>query len=128
MLSKEMGRRSPTITISLSDQRGGYTYVPLPVPMPVAAPEPAAPTPAPSYDPSWSYSCPTHATSVTTAYGDYTPCIQQNLQQAACFQSNGQWDAPNTGSIQSEPQIQVWGSCTPGTLQCMQLSCTQAPV
>ena len=33
-----------------------------------------------------------------------------------------------SGSIQMEPQIQVWGNCTPGQLQCMQLACNQAPV
>ena len=27
--------------------------------------------------------------------------------------------AKNTGSIQAEPQIEVWGNCTPGALQCM---------
>ena len=113
---------------------GGYVYTPLPVPMPGAtpvAPAPAptpGPTPPPACDPSWSCTCPVQATSVTTPYGDYTPCIQQDLQQAACYQSNGQWDAPNTGSIQSEPQIEVWGNCSPGTLQCMQLACGQAPV
>jgi hypothetical protein len=112
---------------------GGYVYNPLPVPMPGAtpvAPPPAGPTPTPvpACDPWWSCTCPTQATSVTTAYGNYDQCIQQNLQQAACFVSNGQWDAPNLGSIQTEPQIQVWGSCTPGAKQCMQLACGQAPV
>jgi hypothetical protein len=86
------------------------------------------PVSTPTCNPWWSCSCPTQATSVTTQYGDYTPCIQQNLQQANCFVSDGQWDSPNMGSIQSEPPIQVWGNCTPGQLQCMQLACNQAPV
>lgn len=112
---------------------GGYVYNPLPVPMPGAtpvAPPPAGPTPTPvpACDPSYSCTCPTQATSVTTAYGNYDQCIQQNLQQSACYVSNGQWDAPNLGSIQTEPPIQVWGNCTPGQLQCMQLACGQAPV
>ena len=109
---------------------GGYIYTPLPVPMPAGTPvpPPPGPTPTPGCDPAWSCTCPTQATSVTTEYGNYTPCIQQDLQQANCYQSNGAWDAPNTGSIQSEPQIEVWGNCTPGTLQCMQLTCDQAPV
>jgi len=94
-------------------------YPPMPVPTPVSTP---------ACDPSWSCTCPTQATTVTTQYGNYTPCIQQNLQQSACFVSDGQWNSSNTGSIQTEPQIQVWGSCTPGTLQCIQLACNQAPV
>jgi hypothetical protein len=94
---------------------------------------PATPPPpttaTPGCDPWWSCSCPVQATSVTTRYGDYTPCIQQNLHQSNCFVSDGQWDSPNMGSIQSEPPIQVWGACTPGgQLQCMQLACNQAPV
>ena len=32
------------------------------------------------------------------------------------------------GSIQMEPPIEVWGACTPGQQQCMQLQCNQAPV
>jgi hypothetical protein len=96
-----------------------------PIYTPMPAPPPAG---TPACNPWWSCACPVQATSVTTEYGNYTPCIQQNLQQASCFVSNGQWDAPNMGSIQAEPQIQVWGNCTPGQLQCMQLACNQAPV
>lgn len=111
---------------------GGYVYAPLPVPMPAGTPvpitPPPGPTPTPACNPWWSCSCPTQATSVTTEYGNYTPCIQQDLQQADCFVSNGAWDAPNLGSIQMEPPIEVWGNCTPGQLQCMQLECNQPPV
>ena len=93
---------------------------------------PVPPTPpvtaTPGCDPWWSCSCPTQATSVTTQYGDYTSCIQKNIPQYNCFVSDGQWNSPNMGSIQMEPQIQVWGNCTPGQLQCMQLACNQAPV
>jgi hypothetical protein len=49
---------------------------------------------------------------VQTIYGDFTPCIQQNLHQSNCFQSTGAWDAPNLGSIQMEPQVLIWGNCT----------------
>jgi hypothetical protein len=109
---------------------GGYIYAPLPAPMPAGtpAPLPPGPTPTPACNPAWSCSCPIQATSVTTEYGNYTPCIQQDLQQANCFVSNGAWDAPNLGSIQTEPPIEVWGNCTPGQLQCMQLACNQPPV
>ena len=98
---------------------GAPIYTPMPVPPPAATP---------ACNPGWSCSCPVQAPSVTTEYGDYTPCIQQNLQQANCFVSDGQWDSPDVGSIQMEPPIQVWGNCTPGQLQCMQLACNQAPV
>ena len=111
---------------------GGLVYTPLALPMPAGTPvvvTPAAPvaTPTPACDPAWSCTCPVQATSVTTQYGDYTPCIQQNLPQSQCFQSDGQWNSPNLGSIQTEPNIQVWGACTPGAQQCMQLACNQAP-
>jgi hypothetical protein len=86
------------------------------------------PTSTPGCNPWWSCSCPTQATAVTTQFGDYASCIQQNIQQANCFVPDGQWNSPNMGSIQMEPQIQVWGNCTPGQLQCMQLECNQAPV
>jgi len=95
---------------------------------PTPAPPMPTATPAPGCNPWWSCSCPTQATSVTTQYGNYTKCIQENLQQANCFVPDGQWNSPNAGSIQMEPPIQVWGNCTPGTLQCMQLTCNQAPV
>jgi len=49
--------------------------------------------------------------SVQTQFGDYTPCIQQNIHQSNCFQSNGAWDSPNLGSIQTEPKIQTWENC-----------------
>jgi PA14 domain len=87
-----------------------------------------APVSTPSCNPWWSCTCPTQATSVTTQYGSYATCIQQNLHQSNCFVPDGQWDSPNMGSIQMEPPIQVWGNCTPGALQCMQLTCNQEPV
>lgn len=109
---------------------GGYIYLPLPTPMPAAptAVPTAGPTPTPACNPTWGCTCPAQATNVVTQYGDYTTCIQQNLPQSSCFVSDGQWDSPNMGSIETEPNIQVWGSCTPGALQCMQLACNQAPV
>lgn len=45
-------------------------------------------------------------------FGNFTPCIRQNLHQAQCFQSSGAWDSPNIGSIRLEPQIVVWDDCT----------------
>jgi hypothetical protein len=45
------------------------------------------------------------------------------LQQAACFQSSGQWDSPNLGSIQTEPQIQIWMACTPDSVTSFTVSC-----
>jgi len=56
---------------------------------------------------------PASAASVQTRYGDFTPCIQQNLQQAACFHADGAWDSPDRGSVQMEPQISIWGNCEP---------------
>lgn len=104
---------------------GGTAY-PTPPVYPVQPTITPAPTPA-ACDPSWSCTCPTQATTVTTQYGDYTSCIQQGLPQSACFVSDGQWDAPNAGSIDTEPNIVVWGSCTPDAVQTMQLYCNQAP-
>lgn len=66
-------------------------------------PAPQPPQPQPPNIPS--------SPSVQTKYGDYTPCIQQNLHQSECFQSDGAWDSPNLGSIQMEPQIQIWQNC-----------------
>ncbi len=31
------------------------------------------------------------------------------------------------GSIETEPQILVWGVCTPDSVQTMQLACNQEP-
>ena len=73
---------------------------------------PSTPTPVPSQPLDYPL-VPQSATSVVTEFGDYTPCIQNNQQQAACFQTNGAWNSPNLGSIQSEPQITVWGNCQP---------------
>jgi len=79
------------------------------------------PPPPPTTPPSQC--TPESASSVQTEYGDYTPCIQQGLQQAACFQSNGAWNAPNMGSIQTEPQIQIWGNCEPDSITTFPVSC-----
>jgi hypothetical protein len=105
-----------------------YSNPGAPVPTPPPPPPPPPPAATPTCNPWWSCSCPVQATSVTTQFGDYTPCLQQKIHQSNCFVSDGQWDSPNMGSIQMEPQIEVWGNCTPGQLQCMQLQCNQAPV
>ncbi|MBZ0291292.1 MAG: hypothetical protein K8L99_01875 [Anaerolineae bacterium] len=56
---------------------------------------------------------PVSASSVETRFGDFTPCIQQNVHQANCFHSDGSWDSPDLGSIQLEPMIELWGRCDP---------------
>ncbi|MBI4674166.1 MAG: hypothetical protein HY741_21180 [Chloroflexi bacterium] len=56
---------------------------------------------------------PSSASTVTTPFGDYTPCIQKNIHQSNCFVQNGAWNSPNLGSIQMEPQITIWGNCSP---------------
>jgi hypothetical protein len=70
---------------------------------------------------------PQSATSVQTQFGDYTPCIEQNIHQSNCFVSDGAWDSPNLGSIQMEPQIVVWGNCTPDSVTTMVLFQCQEP-
>ncbi len=81
----------------------------------------ANPTPIP---PPPSNSCfPPSACRVQTRFGNYTPCIQQGIHQANCFQSDGAWDSPNQGSIQMEPQITVWGNCVADSTAQFQVSC-----
>jgi len=75
----------------------------------VPPPPPGTPSPYPPLPPS--------ASSVQTRYGDYTPCIQQNIHQANCFVSDGAWDSPNVGSIQMEPQIVSWTNCVADQVQ-----------
>lgn len=70
------------------------------------------PTPPPGVPP-----LPASQSSVQTQFGDYTPCIQQNIHQANCFVSDGAWNSPNLGSIQMEPQIVSWNVCTPDVTQ-----------
>lgn len=87
---------------------GGFAYVSATwgyVKPSTVAPTPVPPNPQP---PAQS------ASSVNTQYGNYTPCIQQRIHQSNCFRSDGQWNSPNLGSIQMEPQIAIWGNCTPG--------------
>jgi hypothetical protein len=57
-------------------------------------------------------SLPANQQTVVTQFGDYTPCMQQNIHQSNCFVSDGAWDSPNLGSIQMEPQIESWVNCT----------------
>jgi hypothetical protein len=74
---------------------------------------PSQPVPPPSGNPTpWS-EVPQSQTSVKTQFGDFTPCIQQGIHQSNCFQSDGAWNSPNLGSIQLEPQIQIWMNCEP---------------
>jgi hypothetical protein len=83
-------------------------------------PPPTQPTPVP---PPPSNCAPQSASSVQTEFGNYTPCIQQGSHQSACFQSNGAWNAPNMGSIETEPQIVIWGNCTPDSWTNFPISC-----
>lgn len=72
------------------------------------------PNPTPTGPPALQYPIPPpSATSVTTPFGDYTPCIQNGWHQSKCFVQNGQWNSPNLGSIEMEPQITIWGNCEP---------------
>ena len=92
--------------------KGAGTQPPtqLPAPLPPSGSQPAPGTmPMPS------------PPSVVTQFGDYTPCIQQNLHQSQCFQSNGAWDSPNMGSIEMEPKIVLWGNCQSDSIQTIQL-------
>jgi hypothetical protein len=96
-----------------------YVYVTWAYLKPDTPPPPVLPPPAPT-----PAACtPQSAPSVQTQFGDYTPCIQQGLHQSACFQSSGAWDSPNLGSIQTEPQIQIWMACTPDSVTSFPVSC-----
>ena len=59
---------------------------------------------------------PPSAGSVQTQFGNYTPCLQQNIHQSNCFVSDGAWNSPNLGSIQMEPQIVSWNVCAADTI------------
>ena len=90
------------ITVNWTYTKPG-TVVP-PVPGPTPTPSQPLPFPLP----------PQSATSVTTEFGDYTPCIQNGQHQSACYHDERRLELhPNMGSIQSEPQITVWGNCQP---------------
>ena len=88
-----------------------WQYVKDGVVAPPVNPPPALPAP-PTGSTPWSQVPPSQS-SVQTQFGDYTPCIQQGIHQSNCFQSDGAWNSPNLGSIQLEPQIQVWMNCEP---------------
>ncbi len=94
-----------TVNWSYVKPTSGVTPAPGVTPVPTPTPTPSKPLPFPQP--------PQSATSVTTEFGDYMPCIQNGQHQAACYQSNGAWNAPNMGSVQGEPQITVWGNCQP---------------
>lgn len=67
-------------------------------------PPPAAPAPTPVPP-------PTSVSSLSNKYGDFTPCIRQKIHQANCFHASGEWNSPNLGSVQMEPQIAIWQPC-----------------
>ncbi|MFN2169499.1 MAG: PA14 domain-containing protein [Anaerolineae bacterium] len=86
------------------------------------------PTPGPNPTPTPLAPPPPQQSSVVTRYGDYTPCIQQNIHQVNCFQSDGAWNSPNEGSIQMEPKIQYWGNCTADSIATYQVSPEEQPM
>jgi hypothetical protein len=84
------------------------------------APPPPPPNPPVYYyapNPPVYYYAPNppvyYAPSPATGYGDYTRCAQYRLHQSSCFVPNAA-NSPNLGSIQMEPGIQIWGSCSSG--------------
>jgi hypothetical protein len=81
----------------------GWGLLPGPLPLagPVTLPETGAAIPQ----------APSSATGVVTPFGDYSRCIAQGLHQSNCFVPNAE-NSPNLGSIQMEPQIQIWANCT----------------
>ncbi len=83
-----------------------------PTPVPPVAPVPPN-TPLPS------------ARSITTDFGNFTPCIEQRIHQKHCFESNGEWNAPNFGSIEMEPPIVFWERCTQDQIQTRRLFVNQ---
>jgi hypothetical protein len=83
---------------------------------------PPQPGPTPTPPPS-QCGIPTSTSSVQTRFGDYTPCIQQNIHQKNCFQSDGAWNSPNMGSIETEPQITLWMQCEPDSVATYPVSC-----
>jgi hypothetical protein len=66
-------------------------------------------------------------TNLVTDFGNYTSCAQQQIHQQNCFVSNGAWNAPNMGSVSSEPQILRWMNCTQDQVQTIQLYTNQPP-
>ncbi len=74
-------------------------------------PPPSAPAPLPTVPPPTIVPPPSSAPTLSNKYGDFTPCIQQNIHQANCFRASGEWNSPNLGSIQMEPQIVIWQPC-----------------
>lgn len=98
-----------------------------PTPTPVPGNPTPTPTPVPGGNPAPGTVVMPSATSVQTQFGDYTPCIQQNIHQVNCFVSNGAWNAPNAGSIQMEPQILIWGNCTADAVQNIQIYVNTPP-
>jgi len=102
---------SAYIFVTWAYNKGAY-YPPAPQP---------TPPPPPSNNPNTC--APQSQPNVVTQFGDYTSCIQQGLHQSACFQSSGQWDSPNIGSIETEPQIQLWMACTPDSVASFPVSC-----
>src|SRR5262249_28109632 len=68
------------------------------------------PGPIPTTSPATCQPAATSVPSLENMYGNFTPCIQQNLHQDQCFNASGDWNSPNLGSIQMEPKIVVWGA------------------
>lgn len=93
------------ISVNWTYLKPGTVVTPPPGVAPAPTPTPSKPLPFPLP--------PQSASSVTTEFGNYTPCIQNGQHQSACYQTTGAWNAPNMGSVQGEPQITIWGNCQP---------------
>ncbi len=89
-----------------------WQYVKQSVDSPVYVPQPPA-TQLPGYVPPQPPPV-VSATALSNKFGDYTPCIQQGSHQSNCFRGSGEWNSPNQGSIQMEPQIVIWQPCNEG--------------
>jgi hypothetical protein len=65
--------------------------------------------------------------NLSNEFGDFSRCARERLHQSECFRGNGQWDGPNLGSIQMEPQILIWELCQPNTTTNMRFFPNQDP-
>jgi hypothetical protein len=79
-------------------------------------PQPPAPQPPPAVP-----------SNLSNEFGDFSRCARERLHQSECFRGNGQWDGPNLGSIQMEPQILIWELCEPNRTTNMRFFPNQDP-
>ncbi len=111
-----------TVVINFRQFTGpAYLYVNWTFAKGTTPPPPPPPPPPPSGQTGGAPQQFPPPASLTTQYGDYTSCAQQQIHQSNCFVSNGAWNAPNMGSIQTEPIIVRWTNCTADQVQNIQL-------